>query len=726
MKVRRASAFFGLVGSLVVAASACSRPPAAGPSLTNTAPPARSVPFSESVFGVTVSDPYRWMEDSANAASMTEWVRSATAANMKQVAQLPGRGRLRDALMAASRAGVSYREVRTGGNRLFALRLDPDSAVNKLVAREADGVEKVLFDPAAGAGGNPATIDSYAPSPGGVLVAVHTAEGGGEIGPVRFLDVATGKWRDDVIQPVWGEFYVSWLDDATALFTRMGDSKSGGDPLRSMQGGIHRIGRPPGEDIILLAPPPLRPGTVAPTEMPLLLTHAKSPWVAGAFLGASPEARVMVASARDVRAGRATWREVAGYEDRVSSFDIFGDGIYVIVTKDTPNGELRRLDAVKGTLAGAELVLPAGEGVLTTVTAADDGLYVVTLKDGVNQLLFLPGGKPPAREVALDPATIAAVWPTGDGRGITFGVTTWTRNARFFRADAGVARETGMASASYSGADKVEATVSEAVSADGTRVPLTVLGLKGRQKTGQAPTLLDGYGSYGIPYSPQYGFTVFPWIERGGLFAVCGVRGGGEKGRAWHEAGRSANKPNAHADLIACAEQLAKSKDTDAAHLAVTGTSAGGLLAPPAALKRPDLFKVVLSRVGVVNPTRLAVAENGPNQFREMGDPQHEAGFKALVAQDAYLMLDKATTMPDWLITVGLNDHRVAPWMNAKFAARAMTKSAGHSLVFVRADADVGHGIGSTREQTADEWADAFSFLLNRFGDAEYQLPRSN
>jgi prolyl oligopeptidase len=707
-----------VAGAFAIAASACSRP--AVVPLTNTATPARTVAFSETVFGVPVSDPYRWMEDPANASSMTDWVRSATAANMKQVAMLPGRNRLRDALLTASQAGVSYRDVKESGGRLFALRLDPDATVHKLVMREGGIPEKVLFDPAAGP--KPATIDTYMPSPRDTLVAVHTAEGGGEIGPIRFLDVATGAWRDDAIAPVWGEFYVVWLDEATALFTRMGDGV-GNDALRTMRAGIHHIGRPASEDAIVLAPPPLVPGAVTPTEMPLMWSPFGSPWVIGAFVGAAPDARVMVAPARDVRAGHVNWRAVASYDDRVNSYDVFGDGIFLVTTKHAPKGELRRADAAKGTASTAEVVLPASERVLTSVASARDGLYVVTLKDGVNGVLFLPQGKPPAREVALEPATIGSGWLTSDGRGLTLGVTTWTRNVRFFRLEGGVARETGVASASYAGAEKVEATMSEAVSADGTHVPLTVLGLKGREKTGRAPTLLEAYGGYGIPFSPDYSSVAFPWIERGGLIAVCGVRGGGEKGRAWHEAGRGANKPNGHADLIACAEQLVKSKDTDAAHLAVTGTSAGGMLVPPAALKRPDLFTVVLSRVGVVNPTRLAVAENGPNQFREVGDPQTEAGFKGLVAQDAYLMLDKATTMPDWFITVGLNDHRVAPWMNAKLAARAMAKPEKRSLVFIRADADAGHGVGSTRTQTAEEWADAYSFLLNRFGDPDYQLP---
>jgi prolyl oligopeptidase len=133
----------------------------------------------------------------------------------------------------------------------------------------------------------------------------------------------------------------------------------------------------------------------------------------------------------------------------------------------------------------------------------------------------------------------------------------------------------------------------------------------------------------------------------------------------------------------------------------------------------------VVSRVGAVNPTRYASAENGPNQYAEAGDPRTEAGFKGLAQMDAYRMLDQATDTPDWFITVGLNDHRVEPWMNAKFAAKALEKFGAKRVVFMRADAEAGHGIGSTRDQTVEEFADTFSFLLNRFGDPEFPLPVS-
>ena len=152
--------------------------------------------------------------------------------------------------------------------------------------------------------------------------------------------------------------------------------------------------------------------------------------------------------------------------------------------------------------------------------------------------------------------------------------------------------------------------------------------------------------------------------------------------------------------------------------IAATGTSAGGLLAPVAAQKRPELFGALLPRVAILNPTRLDVAPNGPNQFSEMGDPRTEAGYKALFSQDAYLTLASSSDIPDTLVTIGLNDKRVAPWMGAKFAAAARSRFGTSRLVLVRADADAGHGVGSTKDVQVNEFADVFAFLADRLATA--------
>jgi prolyl oligopeptidase len=206
------------------------------------------------------------------------------------------------------------------------------------------------------------------------------------------------------------------------------------------------------------------------------------------------------------------------------------------------------------------------------------------------------------------------------------------------------------------------------------------------------------------------------WNQRGGTYAYCHTRGGGELGEAWHRAGIKANKVNAQADLIACGERLVQLGYATPRTLGVYGVSAGGLLVPPAALRRPDLFAAAVTRVGVVNPVRLAAASNGPNQYGEMGNPDTKAGFEALAVQDSTLLLGKARGGPDFLFTIGLNDKRVEPWMSAKLVAMMRARWGNRHLALIRSDGKAGHGPGTTRDQDLEERADIYAFFLNRFG----------
>jgi prolyl oligopeptidase len=695
----------------------------AAPPLQNAPTRPRAAPFSETVFGTEISDPYRWMEDPKNDEELRAWVLAASAHAREQLAALPGRAGLLATLQETTRAGVSYSDVQQAGGRTFARRLDTDATLPKLVVREEDGRERVLLDPAAaGDGASPAAINNYTPSPDGELVSVHRAEGGGEVGSIKFLRVDDGTWLSDVLEPVWGEFRVSWIDDGEVIYTRMSENPAD-DTSQNHSTRIRKLGQPGDKDPILLGPNTGFVPDIEPIEFPLAFNAPHTSWTIGLAGGARADVRVFAVRDADLKETPPRWREIAGYDDRVSALDVLGDDLYYVTTKQEPNGELRRLGLDEGTLATSEQIMSGGDTILVGVTATTDGLYVLTMKDGVNGLIFLPGGRAPGRGIDLPASSIGNVSASADGKRIVFARTQWTRARRYMSAQGGVARELGIETATWPGASDYEAIAEEAVSADGTRVPMTIIARRGLAHDTRRPTFLQGYGSYGLSTTPYYDAQRFPWLMRGGVAAECGVRGGGEKGRAWHEAGRAANKPNAHADFLACAERLIELEFTSPPYLAITGGSAGGLLAPPAGLKRPDLFKVVVPRVAVINPTRLAVANNGPNQYAEMGDPNTEAGFKGLVAQDAYLMLPDATDSPDWFLTIGLNDRRVDPWMSAKFAARALERFGDSRLVFMRSDAEAGHGVGSTRDQVNEEVADIFAFLLNRFGDPEFQLP---
>jgi prolyl oligopeptidase len=211
------------------------------------------------------------------------------------------------------------------------------------------------------------------------------------------------------------------------------------------------------------------------------------------------------------------------------------------------------------------------------------------------------------------------------------------------------------------------------------------------------------------------------WIERGGIFAVCHVRGGGEKGYHWQEDGSRERKMNGIHDLEACGDYLVEHGYTSRSHLAAQGGSMGGILVGRALTDRPDLFAAVHVAVGAVNPLRTLAAENGANQKVELGDPETEAGFRSIYAMDPYLHVQSGTAYPATIFTVGLNDKRVAPWMTGKMAAAMQTANASGKPVLVRIDDDAGHGVGSTRDQLFAERADVYAFLLAAMGDPDFQ-----
>jgi prolyl oligopeptidase len=255
-------------------------------------------------------------------------------------------------------------------------------------------------------------------------------------------------------------------------------------------------------------------------------------------------------------------------------------------------------------------------------------------------------------------------------------------------------------------------------------VPISIVHRRDLARDGGNPTLLDGYGAYGISAEPYFDATRLAWLERGGVFAACHVRGGGEFGEGWHQAGRGPTKANTWRDFIACGEYLVREKWTSPARLAGTGTSAGGIEIGMAVAERPDLFRAAVPRVGATNPVRaMLVGVSGPANRPEFGDPTTRDGARALLAMDAYHHVRPGTAYPAMLLTGGMNDPRVDTWEPAKFAARLQAATSSGRPVLLRVEMQGGHGIGSTYSQTENETTDRYAFLLWQLGVEGFQPP---
>jgi prolyl oligopeptidase len=677
------------------------------------APAPRAVPVTETVHGYTLTDEYRWMEDPANAAEMAGWVKAEAAETRAALAALPERAGFLAKLKEVSSGLTRVRDVQMGGDTVIFRRATAADRTAKLIVVR-DGKERVLIDPNSGSGPVFA-IGAVSLSPDGKMVAAHTSQGGSEVGAIQIYDTATGAKVGAPFENIWGEFPIGWLGGDLISYTQMAKAGEYPDPISGMRAYVKRLGDPgPGKQI-------LGPGGSGPRfelkEFPILGLGSDTGWTFAVAAGARADNRYWIARTDRLTGADAGWRQVAALEDRVQGVDVLGNSLVVWTTKTNGAGSI-----MARTLSDAEIGAPVSifEGndrlIVTNMSAARDGLYVTAMTDGTTRLFYSPDARK-FSEVALPFAggDVLDFGNRADGKGITLAYSGWLANTRTFLVESGKVTQTNFNSTTWDGAKAFAVDRLEARSADGTMVPLVVVRPGGALPKGGMPVILEGYGGYGISTAtPFYNRDGMAWVARGGAAAYCGIRGGGERGRAWHEAGRGLNKPNGHADFIACAETLKARGYAPAKGVVATGASMGGALVPPAVLKRPDLFAAMVPRVAVLNATRMAAAPNGANQFDEMGDPATPDGFKALVGMDAYQMLPAAEAIPPTLLTIGLNDKRVTPWMSAKFAARAKAKFAGKQAIWLRADDETGHGVGSAEDARVAENADIFAFAWDR------------
>ena len=256
---------------------------------------------------------------------------------------------------------------------------------------------------------------------------------------------------------------------------------------------------------------------------------------------------------------------------------------------------------------------------------------------------------------------------------------------------------------------------------DGVEIPVSVLVRKNVKLDGSNPTIVFGYGAYGITENPSFSPRVYAWLERGGVYAIAHVRGGGALGEEWHSAGRKATKPNTWKDGIAVAEYLIANRYTSRERIGIYGGSAGGIFVGRAITERPDLFAAAVPSVGVMDTVRFEASANGVANIPEFGTVKNEDEFRALLAMSSYHHIKDGVKYPAMMLVHGVNDTRVDVWQSAKFASRLAAAQSEGKPVLMRLDYELGHGGGGTRNQQQVQTADIWSFFLWQFGVPEFQ-----
>ncbi len=694
-----------------------------------TGPPKAEVrEVKDTYFGQTISDPYRWLED-AKSDETQKWFRGQADYSRAYLDKLPMRDDILKELNALSDVGTRVNGIQRRGNLYFYNRRAPNENDFRIYVRDGlDGAERLLIDPDKIANdGKRRSINGFSLSQDGRYLSYISSVGGSENGELRVVETATGK---DVGEFIDRSRFGSgdWLPDGKSfLYNRLqklGPNAPQTDLYQKSRVFLHVLGTNADTDKavfgyevnpnIKLETTPL-PFSAVPLDSKYMFAIVNS--------GVSPNSEYYFAPLDELKqnSGAAIkWNKIANLDDEISNFDIYGDDVYFTTYKNTPRYKVIHVNLKSPDIKQADVVFPASEAVVEAAAAARDALYVGTLDGGIRKIYRVDYKTKKAEMLRLPyegSASIVGTYPNMDG--VYFSLDSWAKSSATFLYNPKTpsTTDTRLVPPIEIDMGSVEVVNTKVRSHDGAMIPLVIIYKKGLKRDGTSPVLMRGYGAYGIENtSPFFYSGALPWLNRGGVVAITGIRGGGEYGEEWHLAGKGATKPNTWKDFIASGEYLVAEKYTSPEHLGIIGGSAGGILISNSITTRPDLFGAAISAVGLNNALRAETTSNGVPNIPEFGTFKTEDGFKALLAMDGYNKVKDGTKYPAIMLTHGINDPRVEPWMSAKMAARLQAATASGKPVLLRIDYDAGHGIGSTKKQRNEENADIYAFLFQQLG----------
>jgi prolyl oligopeptidase len=690
--------------------------------------PVRDV--TEEYFGVKVVDPYRWLENTKDP-EVVAWMKAQNDYTRYVLARIPGRDELLARITSLDNAGSTISGVQVWSGHYFYFKAEPGSDNRKLFVR--DGLrapERLLVDPEkmTTAEGVHYSIDYFQPSIDGTYVAYGISPGGSEESVLHVLESATGKVLGDSIDRA--EFASpAWLPDGKTFFytraQKLGPDAPPTAKYQKLKVYRHTLGGDPDKEPLVFGYEANPSVKVDENDFTVVTYSPGAPkYLVGLVIhGVKREIDIYTVPLDGNQSANTVWKKVADQSDEITGLDVHADSIYLLSHKDASRFKVLRTSLDAPDLAHAEVVVPASEVVVTGVSAASDALYIQDLDGGIGRLrrLSYRGGGAQSVKLPFDGAIQSLVTSATDP-GAWLELTSWTRSPLWYALDSRTGKLTDTALVPPSPVDfsQIESEEVKAKSADGTMVPLSIIHKRGISLDGSHPVWLSGYGAYGITYDPSFQPTWLAFLEKGGIYAVAHVRGGGEYGEDWHQGGQKLTKQHTIDDFLAGAEYLVEHKYTSPAHLAGEGTSAGGITIGGAVSQRPDLFGAALIRVGDSDSLRSETMASGPANIPEFGTVKDADGFKALYAMDAYQHVKPDTPYPAVLLSTGVNDPRVAPWQAAKMTARLQASTSSGKPILLRVDYDAGHGLGSTKTQRDSERADDIAFLLWQLGAPGY------
>lgn len=687
-------------------------------------PLTRSENVQDTLHGVVVADPYRWLENWQDPA-VQKWSDQQNQYARYYLDRLPNRQALENRLGQIYRqATPSYFGLQWTGGKFFAVKTQPplnQPLLVYLTSVDDPTSEKIILNLNVFDSTHQTSMDWYKPSPDGKLVAVSLSVGGSETGNVHIFDCETGQQVFEVIPWVnkgtaGGD--LAWVKDGKGFYyTRYPHpgERAESDLNFYQQVWFHQLGTSIEQDRYVIG--------------------KEFPWIVEIRLNVDLTSNILLVTTQYGDGGTFAHylvypdgksRQLTRYEDEVIEIQFAPrNSLMLISRKNAPKGQILILPLSNPDLKKARILIPETDNAICSefgekslVAPLQNLIYVTYQMGGPAEIItYNYQGKREVGPDLLPVASIHEIIPLENDE-ILFYTSSYLvpRSWFHYQPKEKVTRKLAISSRSSVDFSDCEVRREFTISKDGTRIPINIIKQKTVILDGNNPTILNGYGGFGISETPYFSASLRVWIEHGGIYAVANLRGGSEYGEEWHRAGMLTNKQNVFDDFAAAMQYLIENRYTNPQKLAITGGSNGGLLMGAMITQHPELFKATVSSVGIYDMLRNELSPNGSFNIPEYGTVQNEDQFKAMYAYSPYHNVKDGTAYPAVLFMTGANDPRVDPMQSRKMSARLQAANSSHNPILLRTSSTTGHGGGTPLEERIREAVDRYSFLFYQLG----------
>ncbi|MBP0905391.1 prolyl oligopeptidase family serine peptidase [Mariniflexile gromovii] len=681
--------------------------------------------------GITLEDPYQYMEDLSNP-EVVSWMKENANYASSVLNSISGKKVLFDKMMELiDRRASSVNGLKiTKSNVYYYLKRVPGEEIAKMYKRNGyEGEESLFFDPETYKEGTDETyaIQSISPNIQGDKIAVTVAANGSE-NPETLIFTENGERFPEILHLASG---ISWLKSGKEFYYNKLNSPDVTDMNRGVftKVYIHKMETEQEADALVFSSELHPEVPIESEEYPIVIYSEESNL--DLLLISSVDNSLEVFYKEPQSDSNTKWKILMERINNVVNFDVDNKYIYFLSFKDASNYKILKASLKAPAFSNAKTIVSESKSeMITDLEVTKDGLYYAVMKNGVEaNVYFLPNNKkvPVKLQLPFAAGQVDLESKNSESSEIWISISGWTSPSKRFLyhpATNTFTHQQLSTPVEYPELDNLIAKEVMVRSHDGVMVPVSIIHKKNIEMDGQNPTVIYTYGAYGSSTNPFFSPITLAYTLYNGVLVVPHVRGGGELGEAWHRAGQKETKPNTWKDGIATAEYLINEGYTIPSKLSIFGGSAGGIFVGRAITERPDLFVAGAPMVGAMNTVRMEETPNGPVNTPEFGTVKDPEEFKGLLEMDSYHHIEPDTEYPAMLITAGINDPRVIAWQPAKFAAKLQAANTSDKPILFLTNFEGGHGGGTKLTDTINELAGMFAFFYWQSGHPNFQLAK--